>query len=414
MKMTRHVMSVLCILSAAACSSGPAPHVASTSAPHATSDRLALVTNGHLSVVDSATSATTDLSALGPADHPAWSSSGQWLSYASNGQLWVSRADGAHAHLVAPSASGSAWSPASDRLAVPASNGVLVVAAAGGSTTIAPGCLVSSLAWSPDGRQLAAVCDAPGHVDRVITTSADGGTGGASTTSAKALTVPKLIADGDTGLRLAGWWPDGLGLLVWVDPQHSASLAADGMSLVSVGLDAGAGAHPLATTLGYPSWLSWSPDGHRLVVAAGSDRRTWTGKRLTVCDAHRGDCLPLVLPQGKVAVDPAWSPDGARIVYVQADDQPGTGGETAAWTASRQLWTVKPDGSDATRVASDLTGASEPRWNSAGALISVVAADRVLVLDPSSGATTPVGGLLSAADVDYYGTADWSALLAWR
>ncbi|HWW53952.1 MAG TPA: hypothetical protein VNY84_09290 [Acidimicrobiales bacterium] len=409
MKMTRHIVSVLCILSAAACSSGPARHVASTSAPRPSPERLVVVANSHLSVVDPTTGTSTDLPALGPAGYPAWSWSGQWLSYSSNGPLWVSRADGTQAHQVAPTAASSAWSPADDRLAVATDHGVLVVSPAGGSITLAPSCLVSSLAWSADGRKLAAVCDAHGHVDQLITTSADGETRGPSSVA-----VPKSVADGDTGLRMAGWWPDGLGLLVWIDPQHSASLAADGLSLVAVGLDAGARAHSLATTLGYPSWLSWSPDGHHLVVVEGSDRRTWTAKHLTVCDAHTGGCHPLAAAAGTVAIDPAWSPDGTRIAFVRAGDAPAVGGESAAWAASRQLWTAKPDGSDATRLAPDLTGVNGPRWSPDGTRLSVVAGDRVVVVDATSGATTPVGGLLSAADFDFYGTTDWSALLAWH
>jgi TolB protein len=268
---------------------------------------------------------------------------------------------------------------------------------------------VSSLAWSADGRRIAAVCDAPGHVDQIVTTNADNGAPPPST-----LRLPASVAGGDTGLRLAGWWPDGLGLLLWVDPQHSASLAADGMSLVSVGLDAGAPVHPLATTLGYPSWLSWSPDGHHLVAVEGSDRRTWTGKRLTVCDAHNGECHPLTTPGGTVAIDPTWSPDGSLLAFVRAADAPDAGGETAAWTDSRQLWTSKPDGSDATRVAIDLTGVNGPRWSADGTRLYVVAGDRAVVVDVTDGATTPLGSPLSAGGFAFYGTTDWSALLAWH
>src|SRR5260370_15134693 len=273
MKMTRHSLSVLCIVSVAACSSGPARHVASASTQRVGADRLAVVSGGRLQVIDPATGASIGLSAPGPTDHPAWSWSGQWLSYSSDGSLWISKADGTAARQVAPTAAAASWSPAADRLAVPTDHGALVVTPDAGTTTLVPSCLVSSLAWSPDGQKLAAVCDERGRVDGLITTSADRTADTTSTASTASTTgaaratgptgatshvlLPKSIADGDTGLRLAGWWPDGRGLLVWIDPQHSASLAADGMSLVGVGLDGGV--HSLATTLGYSSWLSWSP-----------------------------------------------------------------------------------------------------------------------------------------------------------
>ena len=423
--MTRHSLSVLCIVSVAACSSGRTRHVASTSTPRAGADRLAVVAGGRLQVIDPATGASTGLSAPGPTDHPAWSWSGQWLSYSSNGSLWISKADGTGARQVSPTAAGASWSPATDLLAVPTDHGALVVTPDGGTTTLVPSCLVTSLAWSPDGQKLAAVCDERGRVDGLITTSADGAantistakaTGPAHRTGSTAATsdvpLPKSIADGDTGVRLASWWPDGLGLLVWIDPQHSASLAADGMSLVGVGL--GGGVHSLATTLGYSSWLSWSPDGRHLVVVEGADRRTWTGKRLAICDARNGDCHPLATPAGTVAVDPAWSPDGSRIAFVRAADVPDAGGESPSWRSTRQLWMFKPDGSAATVLAAELTDVNDPRWSSDGAQLSVVAGDRVMVVDRTSGATTPIGGPLSAADLDFYGTTDWSALLAGR
>src|SRR5260370_24675728 len=138
MKMTRHSLSVLCIVSVAACSSGPARPVASASTQRGGADRLVGVSGGRLQVIDPATGASIGLSAPGPTDHPAWSWSGQWLSYSSDGSLWISKADGTAARQVAPTAAAASWSPATDRLAVPTAPGPLVGTPAARPTTPLP------------------------------------------------------------------------------------------------------------------------------------------------------------------------------------------------------------------------------------------------------------------------------------
>ena len=363
---------------------------------------LAYVAGGHLHVVDAG--ASRQLAQLGTVSQPSWSASGRWLAYVSEGGLWMARADGSQAQRIGTAAAAS-WSPVTpDRLAVASDRGLLVTAPNAAPLTLAGGCSVGSFAWSADGTSLAAACGNPGGVDRLVTFSAAGGT-------PATVDVPAALAGGDAALQLAGWWPGGL--LVWIDPHHSASIAADGMSLLSISATGAQPPRTLATTLGYTSWLAWSPDHRHLLIVEGGDRMAWTGKRLAVCDVAAGTCSPLPSGTNTVDLDPAWSPDGRRIAFVRASALSDTGGETPQWTASRTLWTAAADGSNAAPVSSAPTGISAPHWSGDSTQLAVVAGDRVVLVEPGSGAVTIVASGIDATSLDYYGSADWSAVLAW-
>src|SRR5438128_487698 len=74
--------------------------------------------------------------------------------------------------------------------------------------------------WSRDGKALAYAVTHPfdGHPemrsDALYTVSAHGGH------------PTRRYFGRHEGIGLAGWWPDGKGLLFWRDPWHSASIAA--------------------------------------------------------------------------------------------------------------------------------------------------------------------------------------------
>jgi Tol biopolymer transport system component len=114
-----------------------------------------------------------------------------------------------------------------------------------------------------------------------------------------------------------------------------------------------------------------------------------------------------------VALEPAWSPDGKRIAYVQADDDPSD--TVGDWLGTRQLWTMKPDGSDAKRLGA-LDGVDAPRWLAdSNRLLAVGGENALWLVDP-----TFVGSVASrlyegAVPPGYsYGFVDWSQTLAWR
>ncbi len=196
----------------------------------------------------------------------AWSPDGQWLAYLAvpapgdAGPLWFTRADGHAAHQVrglgAP-VTAFAWSPRADLVAARPQgdarrpSGLWVVPARGGvPRNVAPGSAgVGSFAWTPDGRRLAYQGADPRQqgVDLLTVVPLSGG-------RPRVVARTPIVKGQDTGMIVAGWWPDGQSLLYQLDPYHSASFAADGLLLLS--LPPGGRPRRLAVTLGYPDWLA--------------------------------------------------------------------------------------------------------------------------------------------------------------
>lgn len=310
------------------------------------------------------------------AARPAWPADGRWLAFLlyecphphhsvpAGNSLALVGPDGQGLRIAfslpGTVLGGFAWSPAGDRLAVAAaSGGVWIIHVHPQSVVSTP--LVragSSPRWSPDGRQIAFV-----KGDAVYTVPSAGGA------------VQQRYLARAAGIRLAGWWPDGRGLLFWLDPLHSASLAADGLKLYSLPL-AGGAPRPLVRTLTHRSWLSWGPDG-RLLVVAGGGRETWTNKRLAVCDVQAGACRSLPAPRGTVALDAAWSPGGRRIAFVSAP-----AGSTSP--KGRMLWVENADGSGAHPVAGAGGDVAAPMWSRDGRRILYVRDDGMWII-PSAG-----------------------------
>lgn len=88
-------------------------------------------------------------------------------------------------------------------------------------------------------------------------------------------------------LILAGWSGDGAALLFWRQPQCSASLAADGVSLYSIRPGDGEPRPVMDSMLLHPDFLRPAAAG-RLAAVRGSGRITWAGKGVVVADASSG------------------------------------------------------------------------------------------------------------------------------
>jgi Tol biopolymer transport system component len=141
------------------------------------------------------------------------------------------------------------------------------------------------------------------------------------------------------------WSPDGteIAFIRWYDP---------GTSLCVINVD-GSGFRILVPDFDGWSQLAWSPDGNtlayyggraetiHLVDADGSNDRVLSG-------------LPSV-PKGEPPNWlPTWSPDSARIAFT-----------------SKDVWTIRPDGSDLTRLTDLPEGefAFDPSWSPDGSKI---------------------------------------------
>ncbi|HVA20549.1 MAG TPA: hypothetical protein VNN74_00405 [Candidatus Micrarchaeia archaeon] len=401
---------------------------------------LAFVTGGQLGLLDRA-GGLHMAKGRGIVSQPAVSPTGGWVAYLRQGRapgatpyappppaLWAVRPDGSADHRVAADVATFAWSPTGQRLAYVTEAGLGSVYLA--PTPEAPPFLVTTgsavrlelggIAWSPTGSRLAVAVGFPGPA---------GGppTGGLATLSARAGAVPHVLyRERGNGVELAGWWPSGRGLLFWLDPQNSQSIAADGLPLESLPRSGGT-PHRLVVMLAHPSWLAWSPDRTTLAIGAGGDRTIWAGgKAIVLCSMPAASCHPLPQPAGVISYQPTWTAAGA-LAFVRAratgpfapDQADVSAGRVRAWDATQAIWVAHRDGSSARELRIAGTGALRPRW-SGSALLYVHADALWLVARPGARPVAVAGPLTSPEpfvsggfpDV-YDGYQGWAQLYSW-
>lgn len=373
--------------------------------------RLAMATPGWLRLVDYDSGSTASVPIA--VSYPAWSPDGRWLAYQDKetGVLWLRPADGSlEPQQTGPYSEELAWSPGENVLAFVA-DGRLYVAVPGGETRpIAgdPSTRVTSFAWSPDGRTLA----------YVATLSSED----PASASVAIFTIP--VSGGEPQQRylteggdivLAGWWPDGQGLLYWLGIR-SASIAMDGMTLFSLPL--GGDLVELGVMLPERAFLDWSPDG-RLVMVEGAGRELWSGdKGLAVCDVRAGTCQRLPKPDGTISLYPAWSPDG-RLAFIRAEvpSQYPSGDEALrAWLSTWKLVIVNPDGSAEQVLDAAGTGVQAPMWSRDGRFLLYLRGGAIWALDLEGGEPVVLAALAEDTWLDGHGrpVVDPRRVLSWH
>lgn len=376
---------------------------------------------------------------------PAWSADHRWLAVEVSKRpppgslpyrylqepaaLWLVNGAGTSARRLTPASwdiTSFGWSPRAGRLAAAVvvagaakgrSAAVAAMTPAGRRKILAVGSYVSGVAWSPHGQRVAAGVNA-----------FSGRTGWQSTLElldpAGGRPVVVTARMGEV-LELAGWWPDGSGLLYWPDPQGSGSIAADGLPLDSVSLASGQSRRLVSGMLVHSSWLAFAPGGHTAAVVAGGDRVLWGGhKHLAICQSS-GRCAPVAGPAGVVAVQPSWSPHGQAVAFAQASATGPFGQAGRAdfsphwisrWQATSQIRIAA--GRPATRrLAAAGPGALDPVWGSDGSIL-FVRADWLWLLPAGASAPGRLAGPLGAPapvayDRSYYGYIPYPQLIAW-
>jgi Tol biopolymer transport system component len=220
----------------------------------------------------------------------------------------------------------------------------------------------------------------------------------------------------------ARWTPNGRELLFWKDPDFSASLIADGLDLYRISMEGGKPRETMANTLVHSEVLQFSPDGNELALVEGSGRETWREKRLASLEMATGRLRHLTAAD-RIALSPAWSPDGKWIAFVSAPAAKERSGVVDARRVSmdqRRIWLMRPDGSEAHALTNDPKYRDEyPIWSRDGSRVLFVRVDSagkasICLIGMDGGRPRRIVTGIEPPS-DYYGYTPWAGVVDfWR
>jgi TolB protein len=157
-------------------------------------------------------------------------------------------------------------------------------------------------------------------------------------------------------------------------------------------------------------------------MVTGSGRIVWAGKSLATIDLSSGGVRELNNPEGSVAIDPSFSPDGSRTAFVAArnlgDSVWGFSKpeELADWVATRTLWLQNADGSGAHPLTTAGPGVYQPTWSKDGEHILYVRDNALWIIAASGGQPEKLMDLFSEKEdhFGFYGYISYRDFMAWR
>ena len=116
---------------------------------------------------------------------------------------------------------------------------------------------------------------------------------------------------------------------------------------------------------------TWSPDGRKIAFTRGDMSGAGTGKFVYVMNAD-GSAVTQVPNTGLNAAAPAWSPDGTRIAFANArGTQCGNGRNECTFDhGGYDIYTVRLDGSELTRLTPNFRDDLDPAWSPDGTRIA--------------------------------------------
>jgi TolB protein len=234
-----------------------------------------------------------------------------------------------------------------------------LVAPDGSGRGLVPGQRGSTLdpAWSPDGTLIAFASDRDARRDpyddgpfSIYVTARDG-------SGVRRLTTPRDASD-----YAPAFSPDGRSI-AFVRFAADESGAA---GLYVVALDGGGERAVLADDRVFDA--AWSPDGSTIAYSRGEldERRSRVSTSLWAVAAAGGEPR-LLASDGR---SPAWSPDGSRIAFASGRDRNGDdcGGDYCSYET--EIYSMRPDGTDARRLTASEHADEHPTWSPDGRRIA--------------------------------------------
>lgn len=135
-----------------------------------------------------------------------------------------------------------------------------------------------------------------------------------------------------------GTSPDRKWILYAIDPQGSASLMADGLTLMAI-RSTGGRSYTVASGLLYTDYRAWC--GGRLVITTGGDREATIHKQLSITGPPDWRTQPLTSLHNRAWGSVACEPDGRAVVVQSQPAEPLRNFFATRWA----LWRVRLDGS---------------------------------------------------------------------
>ena len=183
----------------------------------------------------------------------------------------------------------------------------------------------------------------------------------------------RSIPAGSPGpIMLIRWSGDGRWLFFAIDPQGSASIAADGLLLQVISTKGGR-PQRIGMTLAYSDYLTWCSG--RLVFTGGGNRLATTNKRLLVASPPAWQARPLLETPKRAWGSLACAPDGRSLVVQSQPTSEDYNFSATKW----ELWRVGMNGSRRRLTSPPPHSADEsPRYSRDGRSIFFVRSRRGL------------------------------------
>lgn len=245
------------------------------------------------------------------------------------------------------------WSPDGSRIAFAGPGGLEVMNSDGtGRTSIANMCgLRAAISWSPDGRKIAYCARSPdGGWPEIYVSNADGS---GQTRITRGYRGPSNCC-GDENTSPA-WSPDGSRIAY----NHRSNADHDGYTSTShdvrvINADGTGDTSLTRTTLPIALDPVWSPVGARLALWSNSNNGPY---EIYVINADGSAPAPVTSGASSGGCPHiSWASDGTRLAYCARD--PGD-----LYDTFHDVYTVRIDGRDVRNLTNDAAAEGEPRWS---------------------------------------------------